>query len=73
MSLSFPIQLYRLASGKGAEMQEERARRDQGQQRTCQPLSMLQGPNSNLQAPKRNKEKQEPKLQKCCCGVASEE
>lgn len=31
---------------------------------------MLQGPSSNLQAPRRNGEKQEPKLQRSCCGVA---
>lgn len=51
-------------------MHEERMGRDQGQRRTCQALRMLRGPNSNPQAPRRNEEKQEPKLQRCCCGVA---
>lgn len=63
MTLSFPIQLQHLASGKGEETHEEWMGRHQGQQRTCQAPRMLQGPSSNLQALGRKEEKQEPKLQ----------
>lgn len=70
MTLSFPTQLQHLASGKGEETHEEWMGRHQGQQRTCQAPRMLRGPSSNLQASGRKEEKQEPKLQTCCCGMA---